>query len=240
MTTWLASAKVVDLHPAIGNGPFADCYGVILHVNVSESGTPDSFWGNGNAGQVCPNFQVYKDGSIHQMLPLNWQPWCQKDGNFHYAAIETAGMPSEPLTDAQVAACARIVRAYHAELGVPLRLANAPGERGLGTHQMGGAAWGGHPCPGDIRAAQRAAILKQAAVTVTPPDPIPATVQEDDMILFTTPPVKGSAPNPILVAGPVCIVVGHQSTTDALKAAGAKVVSLPADDYARIRAQATA
>lgn len=72
------------------------------------------------------------------------------------------------------------------------------------------------------------------------PNPIPIPdVQEDDMVLFITPPVGGSAPYPVLVCGPVCVVVGHKSSADALKAAGAKVVTLPADDYANIRKQAT-
>lgn len=193
MTTWLAGAHVVDLHPAIGNGPFADCYGVILHVNVDEAGTPDSFWGNGNPGQVCPNFQVFKDGRVSQMLPLNWQPWCQIDGNYHYAAIETAGLPSEPLTAAQISAIATIMRTYHEQLGVPLQIANAPGERGLGLHSMGGQAWGGHACPGDIRAGQRAAILAAAAGTPsapTAPDTHP-----------TAPPTEEEMPNVLRVVG---------------------------------------
>jgi hypothetical protein len=167
-TEWLPGATVHDLHPGIGNGPFGAFYGVVLHVNVDEHGTPDSFWGNGNRGQVCPNFQVYKDGSIHQMLPLDWQPWCQVDGNFHYAAIETAGLPNEPLTDAQLTACARIVRAYHEQMGMPLRVANTPGEHGLGIHSMGGLAWGGHSCPGTIRAGQRKTILARAATSTAP------------------------------------------------------------------------
>lgn len=178
MSDWLDGAHVHDLHPAIGNGPFTRFLGVILHVNVDEAGTPDSFWGSGNAGSVCPNFQVYKDGSIHQMLPLNWQPWCQVDGNFNYAAVETAGMPGEPLTDAQVAAVGRICRAYHDLFSMPLKVANAPGDAGLGTHAMGGAAWGGHSCPGDIRTAQRAAILAAAQ------PPAPVTDPLEDLMAF--------------------------------------------------------
>jgi hypothetical protein len=177
--TWLAGAKVHDLHPAIGNGPFSNFLGVALHVNVDENGTPDSFWGNGNPGQVCPNFQVMKDGSIHQMLPLDWQPWCQINGNFNYAAIETAGMPDEPLTDAQLASCAAIVRAYHEDLGMPLVVTDTPGKPGLITHQAGGAAWGGHSCPGTVRAAQRSKIIALAK----PAAPAPTDLLEWIMTL---------------------------------------------------------
>ena len=39
---------------------------------------------------------------------------------------------------------------------------NSPSTGGLGTHSMGGAAWGGHACPGDVRAAQRGEVIRRA------------------------------------------------------------------------------
>lgn len=87
---------------------------------------------------------------------------CQADGNYSYAAIETAGLVNEPLTDYQLQQIAAICAVYNSEMGMPLTLANAPGQRGLITHAAGGGAWGGHPCPGTIRTAQRALILSLA------------------------------------------------------------------------------
>ena len=163
-TTWLLGAKVRDLSKqGIGNGPFQTFLGVILHVNVDENGTPITYWGPGNSGQVCPNFQVYKDGSVDQLLPFNWQPWCQVDGNYNYAAIETAGLPSEPLTDAQMASIAKILAIYRDEHGMAMQVANKPGQKGFGIHSMGGQAWGGHSCPGTLRANQRQQILDLAS-----------------------------------------------------------------------------
>jgi hypothetical protein len=165
MDTWLHDAQIVDLHHRRGNGPFNTFLGVVLHVNDDDNGTTDSWYASGpptNKNLVTPNFQVYKDGSIHQYLPFDWQPWAQIDGNTHYAAIETAGLPGQSLTDAQLHSCARILAAYQAGMGMHLQVADSPGERGLGTHQMGGAAWGGHPCPGQIRAGQREQILSLA------------------------------------------------------------------------------
>jgi hypothetical protein len=167
-TTWLPGAKVVNLSSRRGNGPFTatrNFLGVILHVNESENGTSDSFFAEGPPGNpkyVTPNFQVYKDGSIHQYLPFNWQPWCQIAGNYHYAAIETAGLHSEALTEAQCRSIGHILAYYAREMHMALALANAPGQKGLGTHAMGGAAWGGHPCPGTIRAGQRQHLLNWA------------------------------------------------------------------------------
>ena len=171
---WLPRARRVDLSvprsdsPGTprGNGIFQTFLGVILHVNVSgktSQGTPVSAFMAGppaNADYVTPNFQVFRDGSIVQFLPIDWQPWCQIDGNFNYAAIETGGDPDQPLTAAQLHAVAYIVDHYHAHMGMPLQIANAPGQRGIGTHEMGGESWGGHSCPGTIRAAQRDTVIQ--------------------------------------------------------------------------------
>jgi hypothetical protein len=172
MTTWLPGAHVVDLSGSRGNGPFSDFLGVCLHVNVDENGTSDSYF-ESNPGEVTPNFQVYKSaaaGGIHQFLPFNWQPWCQIDGNFNYAAIETAGMPGEALTDYQMHAIASILAVYHAEHGMALHVTDNPGSSGFITHQAGGEAWGGHSCPGPIRAAQRQAIIDLIGTPPTPGD----------------------------------------------------------------------
>jgi hypothetical protein len=66
-----------------------------------------------------------------------------------------------------MASIAKILRVYHDEHGMVLQLANKPGEKGFGTHEMGGVAWGGHPCPGAIRAAQRSQILALASGSTT-------------------------------------------------------------------------
>lgn len=175
---WLDGANHRDL-TGLGhhNGQFGTFYGVVLHVNVSgktsQGTSPDWYAAGGGPDEVCPNFQVMRDGTIWQLLPMDVQPWAQADGNFNYAAIETGGDPDQPLTDAQLRSCALIVRAYHERMGMPLRVANKPGAKGLGIHSMGGAAWGGHSCPGDIRAGQRKQILTLAAVTPAPTDPDP-------------------------------------------------------------------
>ncbi len=87
-------------------------------------------------------------------------------------------MPNEPLTPQQMDTIGKIIiPAYVTQFGMQLRLANSPGEPGLGTHKMGGQAWGGHDCPGDIRTSQRQAILDLAASGGSAPKPTP----EEDM-----------------------------------------------------------
>lgn len=174
---WLPGAHRVDLSADHGYGPFhvGGFMGVVLHVNVAEHGTSDDFFRH-NAASVCPNFEVYKseaEGGIHQYLPLNWRPWCQVDGNQKWAAIETAGMPNEPLTGFQIQAIARILAAYHNRHAMPLQVTDSVNTAGFGTHSMGGPAWGGHSCPGTIRAGQRPAILAAAKAMIAAPAPTP-------------------------------------------------------------------
>jgi hypothetical protein len=150
--------------------------GCVLHVNVSENGTPYQFFKLGpptNPNYVCPNWQIYKSaaaGGVYQMLPVNWQSWCQADGNGWGPSIETAGMVDEPLTPYQIDEIGKIYKIGHDEWGWPYQITDSISRPGLGTHAMGGAAWGGHPCPGTLRASQRKTILAAAqGVNVTMP-----------------------------------------------------------------------
>jgi hypothetical protein len=168
--TWLRRAQKLDYRYANGrggmNGPFAAGrpIGVAVHVNVSgptSNGTSTEYFRD-NPGQVLPNFQVYRDGKIVQFTPLEWQSWCQVAGNFTFGAIECGGDPDMPYTDQQIDSIGYVLAAYHSHFGVPLVITDSPYEPGIGTHQMGGAAWGGHACPGVIRAGERPALISAA------------------------------------------------------------------------------
>jgi len=191
-TLWLPGAAHVDLsrRPYYrGNGPLNGdlLLGVCLHVNVSGSsdGTSLDFWKR-NSGQVTPTAQIMRSGHVDQLLPLNWSPWCQVDGNGGfgrpgYAALETGGMPTGPFgpfTPEQEIAIARILAIFHRDYGVPLKVANHPGERGVIIHSAGGVAWGGHSCPGSIRANDRPHLIDLARAMLDPhphnPLPVPS------------------------------------------------------------------
>jgi hypothetical protein len=157
------------------NGPMYDqspapgiqVLGAVLHVNVSDGNLYN--WVAGDHDMSC-HFEVYKDGSAEQYLDTNASSWCQVDGNNTYLSIETEGFPNEPLTPAQLETTAQIVAWCARMHGFPLRVADSVGERGLGWHGMGGAAWGGHTgCPGDKRKAQRAEIIARAKEINNPP-----------------------------------------------------------------------
>lgn len=166
---WIPEATHYPI-TAHGYGPFraGKFLGLVLHDNESN-GRLESFFANSQ--DVTPNFQVYKTGEIVQYLPLDWQPWCQAAGNQTYAAVETEGYSTEALNAAQTASLAVVVKAYHDHMGMPLTSADSPGVTGFGVHYMGGQAWGGHSCPGPIRAGQRPAILAAAAPQPAPTKP---------------------------------------------------------------------
>jgi hypothetical protein len=137
--------------------------GLILHVQEGNglAGLLATF--NNPAAQASATWWVGKDGTLVQLADdPHIRMWAQGSGNWSYCSVETEGYTTEPLTAAQVATLGRLYAWGHAQLGWPLQLAEAPGGSGLGTHAMGGAAWGGHPCPGPIRITQRSAILAAA------------------------------------------------------------------------------
>jgi len=137
--------------------------GWILHVVVGN-GSPYKIFENAAPGnRRFSNFWVSKTGVIEQYTETYCKSWAQRDGNSTYWAVETEGFPDEPLTPEQIASLGKI----HAFLGAVDAIASHPGQRGIGTHYMGGAAWGGHTCPDPVpgagpRSHQRQAILDAA------------------------------------------------------------------------------
>ena len=117
--------------------------GWILHVVVGDASPWATFERAKSPRRRFSHLWVAKDGSAEAYAPLTAKSWAQSAGNASYWSVETEGYPSEPLTAAQVETLAR----WHVWSGTPDLLASAPGMPGIGTHYMGGAAWGGHSCP---------------------------------------------------------------------------------------------
>lgn len=139
--------------------------GWILHVVVGNGSPFRTFEGARPPRRRFSHGWVAKDGSAEQYTTLDMKSWAQAGGNGLYWSFETEGYPDEPLTPAQI----RRLAQWHDFLGVPDVLALQPGQRGIGTHYMGGAAWGGHSCPDQVghegkgpRSHQRADILATA------------------------------------------------------------------------------
>lgn len=148
--------------------------GLIVHImDGSFAGT--KAWFNNPAAQASSHFGTNRDGYAEQWVDTDDKAWAQMAGNKDYISVENEGHGGDELTDGQITRIAEILAWVHKVYGVPLQLANVPGDRGLGWHGMGGAAWGGHyDCPGDHVRAQFPEILKRAAAIVNPsPAPTP-------------------------------------------------------------------
>lgn len=139
-----------------GTGVMGPVLGWILHV-AEMNGSPFDLFDTPGSDKVSTGW-VANDGRVEQYLSVTERPWAQKAGNSSYYAWETEGFHTEPLTDAQVRSLAKI----HVWHETPDNVIDSPGGRGIGTHSMGGADYGGHACPGTIRAAQRGLIISTA------------------------------------------------------------------------------
>jgi hypothetical protein len=152
--------------PNFTRGGFAHpARGVVLHVEEgTEAGT--EAWFQNPGAKASAHFGVGSDGRTAQFVDTDDKAWAQAAGNPYWWSIETEGRHTEPMTDAQVKAVARLVAWLRSLDAFPLELAESPTGRGLGWHGMGGSAWGGHyDCPGDARRAQRRAVLDLIAQT---------------------------------------------------------------------------
>jgi len=104
------------------------------------------------------------------------------DANFHWYAVQNAddGNPDNPYTDAQLSRIAQVLGLTSRAEVRPVRVPGdrLAGPRGLGTHHMGGAAWGAHSCPdagkrpNHTRSRARAEIARRAMIIPQrgPPD----------------------------------------------------------------------
>ncbi len=155
--------------------------GVVMHTMVGNlPGTITVF--NDPSYQASAHFGIDQEGHIHQFGPIGkgWIAWAEMAGNAAWYSIEHADNAdtANPLTEAQIAASAQLVEVLSSFAGFPLRVTDLVTEDGYGTHVMGGAAWGGHTCPGPgPRAQQRYAIIDLARQirngAPTPPTPPP-------------------------------------------------------------------
>lgn len=132
--------------------------GEIPHVQVGNGGLWSMFEHAVKPNRKFSTAWVGKDGHSEQYAETNRKPWAQGAGNANYRAYEVEGFPSEPYTSAQI----NVLATWHNFTSCPDVLADAPLRPGVGTHNMGGLAYGGHSCPGPLRQAQRSLIIARA------------------------------------------------------------------------------
>ncbi|MFF8955617.1 N-acetylmuramoyl-L-alanine amidase [Streptomyces sp. NPDC014894] len=133
--------------------------GLILHVQEGEGSLFERF--SNPATRSSAHFWVSQAGEIEQYVSVHDRAWTQRAGNAAWVSIETSGFYGKPLTPAQIDAVAHVYSWGAREHDWPLEVTDSPKGRGLGTHSMGQAAWGGHACPGTVRANQREEVMRR-------------------------------------------------------------------------------
>lgn len=134
-------------------------WGWILHVQQGDGSPVGHFESLRPPNRAFSHLWVGKSGQMEQYQSLDRVAWHAGDGNARYWGVETEGFTTQALTRAQIVSLGRI----HNALGARDSIAALPGQVGIGTHSMGGAAYGGHACPGPVRAGQRLAVIAEAA-----------------------------------------------------------------------------
>lgn len=158
--------------------------GLIAHVQQGNGSLYG--WFNTPATEVSAHLWVSKKGLVEQYVELDKRAWAQAAGNPYWLSVECEGFVEEDYTPAQVQRLAEIYAWGMETYGWPAQITDSPDRPGLGTHRMGGVAWGGHSCPGDLRADRRVLILSEALALherrVLGGD-MPLTVEDADLIV---------------------------------------------------------
>lgn len=148
-------------------------HGLVVHI-MQGTFEGSRSWFNNPASQASSHFGTAKDGRLEQWVDTKDRAWAQASGNRTWLSIENEGKVPDALTKEQLEDVAQVfawvVRLY----GVPYKVAKSPDDKGLGYHKMGGAAWGGHPCPGEAIIAQLQSIVNRAKqINGVAPKPTP-------------------------------------------------------------------
>jgi N-acetyl-anhydromuramyl-L-alanine amidase AmpD len=120
---------------------------VVVHINQGTTAGTFDWWAKGGAGDHEADgaqVQVSKDGAVYQTMPLNGKAWHAGDANDRSIGIEHEGMSGAAHPHVQLHASANRVAWIHHECGLGRPRLN----KTVFPHSHGGAAWGGHECPG--------------------------------------------------------------------------------------------
>ncbi len=173
--TWVTDVAVTRAisHNFLRGGMHKPLHGLVLHImQGTENGTFG--WFNSAASRVSAHFGNPKRGDLEQFVKIDDVAFAQGSGNRDWISVENEGHAGDALTMSQVQNVADLLGWLRWHRGVPLKLADAPDQFGLGYHGMGGKAWGGHTmCPGPRIVDQRLLIIERAGFWRPASEPIP-------------------------------------------------------------------
>ena len=161
------------------SGSMSAHHGLVLHVQVGTGDCYGEF--SVPANQASSTWWVAKDGTLVQYVDSDLIAWTQAGGNSTWNGVETEGYPTEALTNPQILTLARIYVWGHQTYGWPLVMTDDVNGAGFIWHGAGSVAWGNHPnCPGDLRKAQRGAVLYIASLVLAPPTPVFSSLPKEE------------------------------------------------------------
>jgi N-acetylmuramoyl-L-alanine amidase len=186
--------------------------GLIPHVQQGNGSLFAMF--NNPSTEVSSHLWLSKGGAWEQYVDFDDKAWAEAAGNPYWLSVECEGFDTEDYTSAQIQQLAQFYAWGMTQYGWKAEVTDSTDGYGIGTHRMGGAGWGGHSCPGDIRANRRGDILS-AALTLsgaTPPAPNPSSAQ----LRYANMPTlrtgsKGSAV--VTLQNSLNIIFGHEATS---------------------------
>jgi hypothetical protein len=178
--------------------------GLIPHVQVGNNSLFTYF--NTPANQVSSHLWLSKTGTFEQYVPFDRKAWAEVAGNAYWISCECEGFPTEDYTAIQVARLGEFYAWGMAQFGWKPTVTDSVNGYGIGTHSMGGAAWGGHDCPGTIRANRRGDILT-AALTGNAPD------QRNRFAAMPTLRPGDTGANVVTLQNSLNIIFGHEATS---------------------------
>lgn len=160
--------------------------GVLMHQQVGYGSLFGYF--NNPAAQVSAHFWISRSGVVEQYVDSSRVAWHARQLNGEWCGVECEGMPTDPLTDAQVGRFGEILAEGHRRHGWPLQLANSASGTGLGYHRMPGGV--NTACPSDLRLSRRPEIVAAAGGSSSGGS-APADTWEDTEMIAATPTGKG-------------------------------------------------
>jgi hypothetical protein len=134
--------------------------GLIAHVQQGNGSLYGLF--NTRSSEVSSHLWLSKGGAFEQYVDLADRAWAEAAGNPYWISVECEGFDTEDYTALQIQRLGELYAWGMSQFGWKAEVTDSVNGYGLGTHRMGGAAWGGHSCPGDIRANRRGDILAAA------------------------------------------------------------------------------
>jgi hypothetical protein len=193
------AGRTIEQHDSPnGGGAMSAHDGAALHIaqgtyrgTINWQMNPDQEYQDGTKVNTCSTWVVgLAPGEWAQMKDTDLIAWCQRDGSRRWLSIELAGFAPAAPTAWQIEACAQILAWCHQTYGIPLAVANHPGERGLGHHSMDrewapyGEEWGHEACPGTGVINAKAAIVRRAQAIAAGEESIVGLEKDEEALVY--------------------------------------------------------